>query len=577
MKENAYGLKWNKLIDPEKAELLCGKNFPILKEVPELTLTGQDTEPTQLNLVSRWFGEVSTPTHLLIEGDNLHSLACLCYTYRGQVNIIYIDPPYNTGKEDFRYNDRWIDPENKDRKSIWLSFMEKRLRQAKILLTEDGVIFISIDDNMLYELKLLCDNIFGPRNFVANLVWRKKRTLSYVAGDAISTHEYILCYKKNNSPGLIDINYVPSSGSVYPLFKSQNPLGKRIIRAGAYTNDTIEFLKADEYKFKSHSIVIHNDVIFENNVLINDVNIEGHFVYGQNSLDEEKSNIEIKKSGMMYLSVENESNKNNTYKPVTILPPFYMTDDEQLKFTTKRATSELNKIIGIDKFNNPKPVPLIKYLVSLHPNKNATVLDFFAGSGTTGHAVLDLNKEDGGSRQFILCTNNENNIMTDVCYPRIKKVMCGYKKPNGEKVEGLGGSLKFFKTDFVEWRNNIHELAYAVNTTCSGMLRVKENVYNELENNEHYEIYYQGEDTLIAIYKDDYSVYPDAEELVELKNIMSGLDCPNKTLYIFALDWDADIYLREEFKDWKNTTLKVMPMTMINEYKSLFNAGILKK
>lgn len=431
MKENAYGLKWNRSIDPEKAELLCGENFPILKEIPELTLTAQDTEPTQPNLLSDWFGEVSTPTHHLIEGDNLHSLACLCYTHRGQVNIIYIDPPYNTGNRDFMYNDRWIDSEHKDRKSIWLSFMEKRLRLAKILLTEDGVIFISIDDNMFAELKLLCDEIFHGN--VEVMVWektghgKKGGVGKASAGNTFrSEHEYIIvCYKN-----MQDIKY--NKVFELPDFKNKYPNPDNDVR-GPYKAGNISASQATQNPNSPKYYTVESPI--------------GKKFTRQWLITKEEF-VAMEKDNRIYWGKKGDA--------VPRIKIFIGEEREVVtgsliknKGSLTYGKDELEEILGIrlDTFT-PKPTILIKHLIKIiEKNKESIILDFFAGSGTTGHAVLDLNKEDGGSRQFMLCTNNENNIMTDVCYPRIKKVMCGYKKPNGEKVEGLGGSLKFFKVD----------------------------------------------------------------------------------------------------------------------------------
>lgn len=561
MKENPCGLRRNKEIDPEKAGTLCGKNFPVIIDVLELTITNKDTWPDQANLISTWYGaEVATPVHLVIEGDNLISLACLCYTHKEKINIIYIDPPYNTGNKDFMYNDRWIDDEHKDRKSIWISFMEKRLKQAKILLSEDGVIFISIDDNMLYELKLLCDEVLRPENFVANITWVKRRVRGRGHKHIIPMTEYILCYAKSidklnafkiDMPEDILNKYsLEDDNGKYQLLSLEHSSPK-----GAYVRKTLQY----DLKLGDREIYCGTGQWLWSKE-------RAAFEYGNGGLEISKdSKNRWRGHRKCYLDADE-----------SMTPPSII-DDKSM--TTVSATKELNSILGdIDVTLYPKPSNLIKYLVSMCKNKNATVLDFFAGSGTTGHAVLALNKEDGGKRQFILCTNNENNICTDVCYPRIKKVMVGYKKPNGEKVEGLGGTLKYFKTDFVEWHDNIHELAYRVGTTCSGLLRTKEGVYNELENNDHYELYYQDDNSLLAIYKGEYSVHPDAKELKELKDIMNGLDnCTSKVLYVFSVSDENDMYLQDEFKDWEGVEVKLMPIEMIKEYKNLFNRGILKK
>src|SRR5699024_3915778 len=162
--QRKYGLVWeepdNTTYKTDLAEQELLRNFPFLKEVNE----------------HRIFKGEQHPDHLLIEGDNLHALKTMQYTHKNKIDVIYIDPPYNTGNTDFVYNDKYVDNEDSWRHSKWLSFMNKRLRLARELMTDEGVIFISIDDNEQAQLKLLCDQVFGEANFVSNIIWRKRRT-----------------------------------------------------------------------------------------------------------------------------------------------------------------------------------------------------------------------------------------------------------------------------------------------------------------------------------------------------------------------------------------------------------------
>lgn len=180
-----YGLIWDEEKTKEQFEKESENALPVLKEVKGKAIK---TDPTK-------------PTNILIEGDNYHALSVLNYTHQGKIDVIYIDPPYNTGNKDFKYNDDYVDREDSYRHSKWLSFMSKRLRLAKNLLSEEGVIFISIDDNKFAQLKLLCDDIFGEDNFVDCISWDKKSSAKGVPPKnmVVNVHEYILVYQINSS------------------------------------------------------------------------------------------------------------------------------------------------------------------------------------------------------------------------------------------------------------------------------------------------------------------------------------------------------------------------------------------
>lgn len=178
--QKKYGLVWED--KPEDAEQRMVNEQPVLVEVPERAILSDDAE---------------APNHILIEGDNLEALTALSYTHAGKIDVIYIDPPYNTGNKDFSYNDTFIDRENGYRHSMWLSFMDKRLEISKNLLSSRGTIFISIDDNELSQLKLLCDEIFGERNFIACPVRRRRKSQANLSKNISTIHEYVLIYRKN--------------------------------------------------------------------------------------------------------------------------------------------------------------------------------------------------------------------------------------------------------------------------------------------------------------------------------------------------------------------------------------------
>ena len=386
--------------------------------------------------------------NFLIEGDNLASLQLLEKTHKGKIDLIYIDPPYNTGNKDFIYDDAFVDVNDTFRHSKWLSFMEKRLSIAKKLLTEVGIILLSINDNECSDLKLLCDSIFGTENFVENFIWVKNSGGS-LSKTTLTRHEYILCYAKN-----IELSFN------MPFYFMEKPGYQNVVNLISNCKEkglTIEQAKKILSKFYADhpelkGISLYNNIDEEwkvyrtlpitapNNQFYDVL----HPVTGKPvktpprgwswSEDTMQKNIA---SGKVVFG------KDETYG---ISQKLYL---EEAKFEHKRSTfmcdqAEGNKILqtvldSSNAFNNPKPISLLTYLFQNTP-ANITILDFFAGSGTTGHAVMKLNAEDGGQRKFILCTNNENNICREVTYERIKRVI---------DKEGYAASLKYFKVDYI--------------------------------------------------------------------------------------------------------------------------------
>ncbi|CAG8666666.1 2100_t:CDS:1, partial [Ambispora gerdemannii] len=433
--------------------------LPILEEVTEKSITTKDKKPT----------------HILIEGDNYHALTCLNYTHKGKVDVIYIDPPYNTGQDGFRYKDKRILSEYPDgtevpkdhpfRHSYWLSFMRKRLELAKDLLTLEGVIFISIDDNEFAQLKLLCDEIFSDttnKGYVGTLIWQRKsgggNSKKIVRG-----HEYILCYSRSDELTLTQ----KSNRSIGHVKKwKQGNKNKYVSKDGKlyFVNDDIIRRVFGKYeKGIERRCEYENLLKFRGEKLKKEV--DEKLVSGEYILNKAKN-------GMHYICRLEEvaSMRQVMY---TILQSF-------LSEVGKNDLAEL----GMDTlFDYPKPVGLIKILLNTILNKKSVVLDFFAGSGTTGQAVLELNEEDGGSRQVILVTNDENKIMTDVCLPRMERLTKGYKA-----YKGLGNSFKYYKIAFVG-ENNIFnandkdkvQLAHH----AGELLSIAENTLEKTEKNDY--------------------------------------------------------------------------------------------
>lgn len=392
--------------------------------------------------------------NFLIEGDNLASLQLLEKTHKGKIDLIYIDPPYNTGSKDFIYDDTFVDKTDLFSHSKWLSFMKSRLKIAKNLLTERGAIFISIDDNEQAQLKVLCDEIFGVENFITCLIWSagRKNDSKYIS----VSHEYMLCYVKS-------ISYLQEKGVLWKqrkqgiddIYKEYEFLKKR------YKNDYKAMsseLKAwykllpDNHPARNHS---HYNCIDERGVYFpSDISWPGGGGPKYEVLHPiTQKPVRVPNRGWVYPTPERmqeiiAQNLVHFGDDETSVPcrKTYLADNESSTPYSvfykdgRAATKRLRSLMGDNVFQNPKDEEIIKNIIDFSALNTSIVLDFFAGSGTTGHAVMKLNAEDGGTRRFILCTNNENNICREVTYERIKHVI---------DKESYAASLKYFKVDYI--------------------------------------------------------------------------------------------------------------------------------
>ena len=407
-----YGLVWED--KPEDVEERLREELPVLTEVSDRAIISENPD---------------APNHIIIEGDNLEALSTLAYTHAGKIDVIYIDPPYNTGNKDFIYNDSYVDSEDSYRHSKWLSFMSKRLRIAKKLLSDRGVIFISIDDNEQANLKLLCDEIFNGFTFISSIIWRKqgggKSDSKYIANNT----EYILCY------GNKETERFSTQAPDAEIFNKTDENGRK------YRLMSLDFGSLSYHKSLDYPITLPNGIIC--------------YPGGSKEKWEERQKGNYSTKDWTWRCSPKEYQRRLeagiiefTYNKRTgrwkVQERLYLDTRDGglfeniiLDFTNRTANNEIQSIFGNRSFAYPKPTLLIKFLVSLIHGISFTVLDFFAGSGTTLHAVMQLNAEDGGKRTCILCTNNENGICENVTYERNKRVINGYTKPNGEAVEGL--------------------------------------------------------------------------------------------------------------------------------------------
>lgn len=433
--QKKYGLVWED--KPEDAEQRMVNEQPVLVEVPERAILSDDAE---------------APNHILIEGDNLEALTALSYTHAGKIDVIYIDPPYNTGNKDFIYNDSFVDKEDGYRHSKWLSFMNKRLKIAKNLLSDKGVIFISIDDNEQAPLKLLCDEIFGERNFVAKFDWRKKTGANDAKDIAVIT-ESILLYSNSKVLAVEREIWNRDEGSRnMKRFKFSDEF---VETRGKYYLDTLDRGGLQYSDSMNYGIEAPDGGMIYPNGRSEFVNDGWIWKWGKDKVKWGLENkflefVKSKKSSgskytIKYKVYENVDNEGNIRKKVGRAFTNFI-----LEPINQQGNSELMALFGEVPFSNPKPLGLLQYLLNTIVIKDVTILDFFAGSGTTLHATMQLNAKDGGHRQCILVTNNENGICENVTYERNRRVIQGYITPKGEKVPGLTrNNLRYYKTQFV--------------------------------------------------------------------------------------------------------------------------------
>ena len=460
--EERYQFTW-----PDKKKSVLLANAPINKTLRPCREESVDFDTTE---------------NLYIEGDNLEVLKLLQETYLGKIKMIYIDPPYNTGN-DFVYEDDFAqstdeylansgqfdedgnrmvqNTESNGRfHTDWLNMIYPRLRIAKDLLAGNGVIFISIDDNEIENMKKLCDEVYGATSFVAQLVWEKKKKGSFLSKSITNVKEYILVYCKNidGFEGLIgEIN---DEEETYPCINAVNKRELRTIPAGIeskYKDKDFFMPKGSEISDTTMSIVLHSDLVIKNGVLAEELTLEGNWRYSQAAMKEYALKKELYITRDLYLRRIVRETRYKTMKDLlsrvgedTEIAHTEMVDTKNLNSSgwgsNEDADEELRLIFGIQKLMDyPKPVRLIlKLLASYRGSDDYIVLDFFSGSATTAHATIKLNAQDGGKRKFIMVQLPELTDEKSPAYKAGYKTICEIGK---ERIRRAGKKIREENTD----------------------------------------------------------------------------------------------------------------------------------
>lgn len=388
--------------------------------------------------------KVSLHDNLIIHGDNLKALKALLPTYAGKIKCIYIDPPYNTGNENWIYNDNvsspmlneWlgkiVDKEDLTRHDKWLCMMMPRLKLLRELLSEDGVIIINIENNEYAHLKILLDEIFGEKNFVGTFIWRKKEGGGQTKEYFVTEHEYVILYRKSESFKWID-EIIEADDSDY---RNEDENGKyKLVKLAKWGNTA---RKEDRLK-------MHFPITAPDGKKITPIAPDGN--PGRWRVGKARMNLLLESDLVEF--IKNKSNKWIAYEKIY----FDENDTNIIKersimydlTNTADASKQLTDIFKQkDKFDTPKPIELVKYFLTYASNQDSIVLDSFAGSGTTAHAVLELNKEDGGNRKFILI--EQEDYANSITAERVRRVIKGVKTAKSENLkQGTGGTFSYFE------------------------------------------------------------------------------------------------------------------------------------
>lgn len=544
-KQKKYGLVWEE--KPEQIVEDCKRNVPILR----LKEKKKGIDP--VIITDKTIGE-----NILIEGDNYHALSVLNYTHKGKIDVIYIDPPYNTGNRSWKYNNDYVEKDDAFRHSKWISFISKRLELCKDLLSSKGIIVVTIDDYEIGTLRLLMDGIFGEENRLGLVTImhnpRGRSDDKYFA----TSHEYALFYAKDsNSAVTYKIDLTEEQKNLFNLVDEvSNYRLLPLKRTGS--NSTPKERPKLFFPIYVHKKTLDISVDNQNgNDWIKVLPKDGSgsdrvWRWGKEKINNEWKTELVAKIKDSKCSLFTKDRIKIGRKPKTIwIDPRYD--------ASSHGTVLLEDILEKRKvFDYPKSIHAVVDTLKIvsRDDKDAIVLDFFAGSGTTGHAVLELNKQDGGNRKFILNTNSESNLCEEVTFKRLVKVISGY-----DKVQGLGGNLRYYKTDLIDierLQNTPDQAKVKLTYQAGEMIGLRENTLNEVDKNECWQIF-EGNGKITAIYfKEDKDKLSDLVELIDKKGKPA-------TLYIFS--WGKNEY-KSEYSS-SNVRVEDIPEPILEVYKEI--------
>jgi adenine-specific DNA-methyltransferase len=568
-----YGLVWED--KPEEVEEQLRENLPVLKEVKEKAIINGEEHPN----------------HILIEGDNLHALTALTFTHEGKIDVIYIDPPYNTGNKDFVYHDafkdgsKFIDREHPFRHSTWLSFIIKRLKIAKKLLSKKGIIFISIDDNEFCQLKLVCDEVFGENN-CENIFTIKVRHENRILRQDIRYHqttEYLLAYRKTN-------DFVPPRRSNERDTESDYRF--KIELTGPPTKiEKIGGYDVEVYNIDSYSIIQTNPGEGD----LKSYSIRGSLItqsgsaseFYENNLKQRKIqdgfntlykvvNMGTRGDGLGYRFIMQPPNKavrNGIYfqgKPIKSKSDTGLPYPNFFDFV-----NEFNNVGyegGIEFKNGKKPLDFLSKVFELaNYSNNLTILDFFGGSGSTLHSVMQLNEKFNFSNTCILVTNNENSICERITYNRLKNAINGYVYDSSSQIDGLiNNNLRYYKSEFVP-SSKTERNKRLLTQASTELICIKEDCYQEITSKEGFDsslctIFTNGKGKYLIVVYHSREINEVCEKLVEY---IQNLEVSEKVkLYGFSPEKET---LVEDFIDVQDKIEAVpLPEAIYNAYRATF-------
>lgn len=577
-----YGLVWEE--KPEDIEEKLREELPVLVERND-----EKVHP----IIS---DNPEAPNHLIIEGDNLAVLTELSYTHSGKIDLIYIDPPYNTGNRDFKYNDKYVDSDDEFRHSKWLSFMSKRLKIAKRLLTSNGLIFISIDDNEQPALRMLCDEIFGASNFL-NCVSIKSKTSSGASGGGEDKK-----LKKNIEYLLIYSNDLANADIIFPI--SETPLidyineHKEKGTSWSYTNvlvepgtkhylksiiagngDEIKIYEVKDYEIKSVSSLAKDLNKTEEEIYLEYIDAIFTTENAQTSIRSRVAEA-VDGDGLYIAEYKPVSGRNkgkligvgfigNTKRLVSFLKhTCHITPQGVFKLEkigtlwTDLSWSSVSKEGAVPFPSGKKPISLIRRIIEMIPKDDCIVLDFFAGSGSTAHAVMSLNAEDNGKRIAIVATNNENNICENITYKRISNVINGY----GKFSPLLNNNLRYYRTELLPRERSVKNMRDLVHAS-TGLLCIKNDLYTEApfggrKMNPKYARYFENaEKRMLVIYEE--------QAIPTIANIIETLPIDGKKIIIYVFSHGSYAF-NDEFVDVADRVeLCALPQAIYDAYQKV--------